>query len=69
MKLAPASPSEALRDLCDELLAATGALRAVCESMGAPWDKSAAAHLINRILDIRNQVSPPKKPTPTHTKP
>jgi hypothetical protein len=54
-----------LTAICDELLASTGALRAICETMGAPWDKSAAAVLINRILDIRNQVSPPKKPQTT----
>jgi hypothetical protein len=47
--------------ICDELLAATGNLRSICETMGAPWDKSAAAKLINRLLDIRNEVSPPAK--------
>lgn len=46
--------------ICDDLLAQTGALRCICEKMGAPWDKSAAAQLINRILDTRNQISPPK---------
>lgn len=49
--------------ICDELLAATGNLRSICETMGAPWEKSAAAQLINRLLDIRNQVSPPAKKT------
>lgn len=63
MKLAPTTQTEALKGICDELLAATGSLRGICEKMGAPWDKSAAAELINRILDIRNQISRPKPPT------
>lgn len=68
MKFAPTNKTEALVEICDELLAATGALRAVCEKMGEPWDKSAAAKLINRILDIRNQVYPPKtNKLKTHT--
>ena len=62
MKHAPTNQTEALMQICDELLAATGALRSICEKMGAPWDKSAADHLINRLLDIRNQLSPPTKP-------
>lgn len=68
MKLAPTNQTEAIKDICDELLAATGSLRAICETMGVPWDRSAAVNLINRILDIRNQVSPPAKPK-THCKP
>ncbi len=59
----PAEPR--LIAICDELLAATGALRSVCEKMGAPWDRSEAARLIDRILDIRNQVYPPKAKPPT----
>jgi hypothetical protein len=47
--------------ICDELLACTGALRAAREAAGADIEKEALAGLINRILDVRNEISPPEK--------
>lgn len=50
--------------ICDDLLACSGRLRNACEKAGDPWPTEEARKLIDRILDIRNQISPPKPQTP-----
>lgn len=54
-----------LLTITDELLACTGRLRTACEKAGTPWPNREAKDLINRLLDIRNLLSPPPKPTTT----
>jgi len=52
--------------ICDDLLACTGRLRAACEKAGDPWPTHEAKHLIDRLLDIRLQLTAsPKKQQPT----
>lgn len=43
--------------ICDDLLACTGRLRAACEKAGDPWPTHEAKTLIDRLLDIRLQLS------------
>ena len=66
MKLMPTNMKEAIVSICDDLLAATGELGHLTKESGGEWPSYKAATLINRILDIRNQVS---KPTPTKPQP
>ena len=46
--------------VCDDLLAAIGHLRAVSENAGRPLPPSQIVPLVNRLLDARIQLSPPK---------
>ena len=64
MKPAPTTLKEAIVGICDDLLSATGELGHLTKAAGSEWPSYQAATLIDRILDIRNQVSPPTaKPT------
>jgi len=58
---------ERLLKICDDLLACCGELRAVAQKAGQPWPNGEAKALINRLLDTRNVISPPK-PITTNTK-
>jgi hypothetical protein len=51
-----------LVSICDELLSNTNRLKAACKKAGDPWPTSESILLINRVLDIRNELSPPPKP-------
>ena len=61
MTITPTTQTEALKVICDELLSATGQLRHAFQKAGAEWPNSEIKDLINRLLDVRNQVSPPTK--------
>jgi hypothetical protein len=68
MNLAPTNPKDVLLEVCDDLLAACGHLRAIREKAGEPWPNSEAKRLINAVLDCRNAISSPhKNKLKTHT--
>lgn len=48
--------------ICDDLLSSTGELGHLVKKSGGEWPCAQAATLIDRILDVRNQVSPPTPP-------
>lgn len=52
-----------LKGICDELLTCIAKTR----SLPGGLDVDAASPLINRILDVRNEISPPTKTNPTNT--
>lgn len=49
--------------ICDDLLSATGELGHLVKKSGGEWPCAQASTLIDRILDVRNQISPPKPKT------
>lgn len=57
------NPAEQITEVCDELLRCVGDLKLVSIEAGAPLPPPTASALIDRILDIRNRVCPPKPKT------
>lgn len=64
----PMTHETRLTEICDELLASTGHLRMACEKAGMPWPNPDAKRLINRLLDVRNDIQKPQTQTKTEPK-
>lgn len=60
-------PAARLVKICDELLSNTNRLKAAMEAAGKPWPSDESSLLINRVLDIRNELSPPQSKPQTNS--